>query len=159
MILRLKSSARPFAAPLARLMIVAAGNEPAYLAPDRVFYVPSDRIKLIERGYNPAELLAREVSRHLGRPLEDRLEKTRWTVDQDGLSGPGRWKNVPGAFAVVPGGGVIGRALLVDDVLTTGATADSCCRAIMQAGADSVHVLVAAHAILRTEMASLRGKA
>lgn len=150
MVLCLKSSARPFAAPLARLMIAAGGNEPAYLAPDRVFFVPSDRAKLLQRGYNPAELLARLVARHLDRPLETRLEKTRRTADQDGLSGPGRWENLSGAFTVSGGTRVSGRALLVDDVLTTGATADSCSRAIMDAGADSVHVLVAARAILRS---------
>jgi predicted amidophosphoribosyltransferase len=150
MVLRLKSSARPFAGPLARLMIAAGGNEPLYLAPDRIFFVPSDRAKLLQRGYNPAELLARSVARHLDRPLENRLEKTRRTADQDGLSESGRWENSSGAFAVFGGTRVSGRALLVDDVLTTGATADSCSRAIIDAGADSVHLLVAARAIRRS---------
>jgi predicted amidophosphoribosyltransferase len=150
MVLRLKSSARPFAAPLARLMIAAAGNEPEYLAADRIFCVPSERAKLLQRGYNPAELLARAVAHHLDRPLENCLEKTRRTSDQDGLSGSGRWENVTGAFTVLPGTRLSGRALLIDDVLTTGATADSCSRALMDAGADSVRVLVAARAIMRS---------
>jgi predicted amidophosphoribosyltransferase len=155
MVLRLKSSGRPFALPLARLMVAAAGNEPTYLAPDRVFYVPSERAKVLQRGYTPAERLARAIVRHLERPLEHCLVKKRRTADQDGLSGSARWENVSGAFAVLPGGKVRGCALLVDDVLTTGATADSCARAIMEAGADSVHVLVAARAIWRSKWPAL----
>jgi ComF family protein len=150
MVLRLKSSERPFAVPLSRLMLAAAGNEPAYLAPQQVFCVPSEKSKIKHRGYNPAELLARHVARHLGRPLERSLQKVRRTLDQDGLSGNDRWHNVSGAFAVTSEGGVRPNVLLVDDVLTTGATADACAAALMEAGAERVHVLVAASAVLRS---------
>ncbi len=147
MVLRLKSSQRPLAVPLSRLMLAAAGNEPAYLAPEQVFCVPSEKAKVKQRGYNPAELLAMLIARHLGRPLELSLLKTRHTLDQDGLSGKERWANVADAFMVAPDSRVRGKVLLVDDVLTTGATADSCARVLVEAGADRVNVLVAARAI------------
>jgi len=149
MVLNLKSSARPFAGPLSRLMVAAAGNDPDYLAPDFVCFVPSERKKIVERGYNPAELLARGVSRDLGRPLGRVLRKTRSTLDQDRVGAEARWENVAGAFAVTSEGGVRGRILLVDDVLTTGATAEACSQALLDAGAEAVHVLVAARAMLQ----------
>ena len=148
MVLRLKSSQGQLAVPLSRLMLAAGGNEPAYLAPERVFFVPSERMKIKQRGYNPAELLALLIARHLGRPLERSLRKARHTLDQDSLSGKQRRENVGGAFEAVTDGGVRGKVLLVDDVLTTGATADSCARALIDAGADRVNVLVAARARL-----------
>lgn len=148
MVLRLKSSQRLLAGPLSRLMLAAGGNEPAYLAPERVFFVPSEKMKIKQRGYNPAGLLALRIARHLGRPLERSLRKARHTISQDGLSGRQRWENTAGAFVAVTDGGIRGRVLLVDDVLTTGATADSCARALKDAGADCVNVLVAARAKL-----------
>jgi len=147
MVLRLKSSQQPLAVPLSRLMLAAAGNEPAYLAPEQVFCVPSEKARVKQRGYNPAELLALLIARHLGRPLELSLLKKRHTLDQDGLSGKERWGNVADAYMVAPDSRVRGKVLLVDDVLTTGATADSCARVLVEAGADRVNVLVAARAI------------
>lgn len=149
MVLRLKSSGRPFAHPLSRLMLAAGGNEPSYLVPDLVCFVPSEKRKIAQRGYNPAELLAREIARCIGRPLVECLSKSRHTQDQDQVRGDERWANIAGAFAARPGGAVVGRVLLVDDVLTTGATADACAGVLIEAGACSVHVLVAARAVLR----------
>jgi competence protein ComFC len=149
MVLRLKNSSRHFATPLSRLMLAAGGNEPDYLMPDYVCYVPSEKKKIVERGYNPAELLARAIARYLGRPLCHCLNKYRPTLDQDRVTGAQRWENVAGAFAFLPGNIVEGNALLVDDVLTTGATADACARALIKAGASSVHVLVAARTVQR----------
>jgi competence protein ComFC len=146
MVLRLKSSQRLIAGTLSRLMLAAAGNEPAYLAPDLVYFVPSEKMKVKQRGFNPAELLALLIARHLGRPLERSLCKVKRTPDQDGLNGRQRWTNVQGAFAVSSDCSVHGRVLLIDDVLTTGATADCCARALVDAGADCVNVLVAAWA-------------
>jgi predicted amidophosphoribosyltransferase len=151
MVLRLKSSQRPVAVPLSRLMLAAAGNDPVYLAPERVFFVPSEKAKVKQRGYNPAELLALLIARHLGRPLERSLYKARPTLDQNRLSGQQRWANVRGAFMVAADSRVSGRALLVDDVLTTGATADACACALKDAGAESVNVLVAARARFKSE--------
>ena len=151
MVLGLKSSARRFAAPLGLLMAAAFGNDPDYLLCDSVCFVPSDRKKIAQRGYNPAEVLARSVALHVDRPLEDRLLKVRNTLDQDTVRGTDRWSNVVGALAVMPGRAAAGRVLLVDDVLTTGATAGSCAAALMKSGASEVFLLVAAKAILRRE--------
>ena len=145
-VLALKSSRRPFAAPLALLMMAAAGNDPAYIAPDAVCFVPSTRAKVLERGYNPAEVLARIISGRTGRPIVACLAKTRETEDQDALSRAARFPNVNGAFRARASDVRGGRILLVDDVLTTGATAGSCSEALLSAGARSVHVLVAAEA-------------
>lgn len=148
MVLRLKGGAKPFAIPLGRLMIVAAGNDPEFLTSDVIYSVPSTRVKIKQRGYNPAEALASVVSRQLGRPLACGLEKIRRTEDQDRLPGKRRMENVHGAFKVISDQRPRGPVLLVDDVFTTGATADACAAALLEAGATSVNVLAAARAVL-----------
>jgi len=148
MVLRLKDSERRLAAPLAALMLAAAGNDPGYLFPSAICYVPSTREKVARRGYNQSRLLAVEFSDLTGVPVIDALRVAVKTADQDSVPGRSRWANVVGAFTSsgeVPSGAV----LLVDDVITTGATADACSRALIEAGAASVQVLVAARAVLR----------
>lgn len=129
-------------------MVVSAGNEPGYLTPASICYVPSTREKVARRGYNPAMMLARRVARHLGRPLFRGLVKVRPTLDQDTVAGTDRWENVAGAFEVAHGLAPRGSVLLVDDVLTTGATAHACSRALLDAGASRALVLVAARTVL-----------
>lgn len=147
MVLRLKSSERPFALPLARLMLTAAGNDPDYLAPDAMTWVPSEKRKVAARGYNPAELLARRLGRLTGRMAVPLLFKNRSTPDQDAVSGEERRGNVAGCFLALRDGLVPARVLLVDDVLTTGATADACARALLSGGAQTVHIMVAARTL------------
>jgi len=146
MILRLKSSVFPFAVPLSALMVAAAGNDPSYLLPERIYFVPSERAKERERGFNPAEALASLVSSHIGRPISRGLVKVRHTADQDSLDRESRLENVKGAFAFRPEEGLAppARVMLVDDVLTTGATADACAAVLLEAGAESVNLLLAA---------------
>lgn len=98
------------------------------------------------RGYNPPELLARPIARALGVPLEaNALRKTRATHTQKGLSAAERLQNLSGAFCVDEPGRVEGRrVLLVDDVITTGATVSSCATALMKAGALEVFAAAAA---------------
>ena len=150
MVLKLKSSAGYFATPLARLMVASAGNDPGYIACDYVCYVPSTREKIAQRGYNPAKVLARRVARHLGRPIFEGLAMTRATLEQDRLARASRWENVAGAFDVTRERVPLGSVVLVDDVLTTGATADACARSLLDSGADTVHVLVAARTVLNS---------
>ncbi|HEY5526390.1 MAG TPA: phosphoribosyltransferase family protein [Candidatus Anoxymicrobiaceae bacterium] len=149
MVLRLKSSERRMARPLAWLMLAAAGNDPRFMFPAAVCFVPSPRHKVAARGYNPAEVLARLIAAMLGRPLVDALVASRKTMDQDAVPGARRWTNVQGAFAARAPLAQTGTVLLIDDVLTTGATADACSSALLERGASSVSVLVAARAVRR----------
>ena len=110
--------------------------------------MPSTRPKIARRGYNPARALALEYAALTGAPLIDVLAVARKTTDQDAIPGHSRWANVEEAFAA-DGPVPQGRIILVDDVVTTGATADACSRVLRREGAVSVHLLVAARAVLR----------
>ncbi len=105
--------------------------------------VPLHPRRLRERGYNQAALLARELGRRTGRPHGERvLVRRKDTAPQAGLSAAARRRNVAGAFAVRQKGFIAGRVVtLVDDVLTTGATAYACARALREAGAREVRLL------------------
>lgn len=94
------------------------------------------------RGYNQADLLAGELARLTGLRLERRaLKRTRMTAPQVGQPDEeARRRNVSGAF--VPGPAtVMGSVLLIDDVLTTGATLDACARVLLDRGAEAVFAL------------------
>ena len=110
--------------------------------------VPMSRAGLWSREYNPAELLARRAAADLSLPfLRGALAKTRETEPQSSLSETARFDNVKGAFRCARPAGVEGRTvLLVDDVLTTGATASECSRALKEAGAKEVYAAVLARA-------------
>jgi ComF family protein len=158
MVLRLKASERRVARPLASLMLAAAGNDPRYIFPAAVCFVPSARRKTAERGYNPAEVLAGLIASMLGRPLVDALVVSRKTADQDSVPGAARWSNVVGAFAARTQLALTGSVLLIDDVFTTGATADACSSLLLGQGASEVSVLVAARAVRRNHPYGCSGR-
>ncbi len=107
--------------------------------------VPLHERKEKERGFNQAELLFREWLEEQGIPMERLLIRCRATKPQYGLGAKERRVNMKGAFAVVEGAGIRGRdILLVDDILTTGATLCECARALKQAGAGKIYVMVMA---------------
>lgn len=108
--------------------------------------VPLHPRRLRERGFNQSELLAAAVARRTGLPLlPGALVRRQDTPPQAGLSAAARRRNVQGAFAVRQRARVQGRvAILVDDVLTTGATTRACARELARAGAAAVHVLTIA---------------
>jgi len=109
---------------------------------DLVVPVPMSRWKLLFRGYNAAALVAERTARHAGLPFSARaLRKIRRTKPQAELEREERLVNPTGAYR---SSGVRGVVLLVDDVLTTGATANACTEALRAAGAAEVYVAVVA---------------
>jgi ComF family protein len=115
---------------------------------DLVIPVPLHPRRLAERGFDQAVPLARAVARcHRIRLSPRALLRTRPTAPQALLDGGARRRNVHDAFLVARPREINGlRVLLVDDVLTTGATASACARALLRAGAASVGVLTLARA-------------
>lgn len=105
--------------------------------------IPLHPNRLRERRFNPAQLLARGISRHLNIPCDPHsLQRIRETPPQVGLPRRERLQNVKGAFKAASKGCFRGRrVLLIDDVWTTGATSEACARALRQGGAKSVDVL------------------
>lgn len=101
-----------------------------------------------ERGFNQADLLAAAVGRRCRLPVAaTALVRRKDTAPQAGLSAAGRRLNVAGAFGVRRRARIAGRVVvLVDDVLTTGATALACARALNDAGAREVRLLAVARA-------------
>lgn len=114
-------------------------------APVAVVPVPLSRRRRRERGYNQAEAVARGVADALGLPLYLHwLERTRETLPQTDLRRRARQENVRGAFRAPPRSA--GRVLLVDDVMTTGATLEAAARALRRAGTAEVVGLTLARA-------------
>ncbi len=131
-----------------------AARYPEVAEVDAVAPVPQHATRLRERGYNQAELIARPLARMVGVPYrafllvrsKPRPEKLKLTVRE-------RWRTVRGAYDIREGARVDNlRVLLVDDVLTTGATLDACSRALRHAGAAKVTALTVARAVLRADI-------
>jgi ComF family protein len=142
---RLKySQERHLVDPLAALLLECLAARP--LAVDAVVPVPLDDRRARSRGYNQAALLAAPVATTLAVPLAPGwLRRTRPTRPQVGLTARDRRANVRGAFACPEPAAVAGRRLLVvDDVMTTGATLEACAEALVAAGAAGVWGIVVA---------------
>lgn len=146
-ILQLKHADRTDLAPLFARWLSRAGAQLIAEA-DAVVPVPLHRWRLLSRRYNQAAEVARRLAADAGLPyLPDALIRPRPTATQGGRSASGRRRNVAGAFTVPPGRKRLidgRRILLIDDVLTTGATADACARALKAAGAAEVNLAVIA---------------
>lgn len=146
-ILKLKHADRLDLAPLLARWLSRAARDLLAEA-DAIAPVPLHPLRLLNRRYNQAAEIARPLSRLAGVPyLPDALVRRRQTETQGGKSGSGRRRNVAGAFVVPPSRvrRIEGRRiLLVDDVMTTGATLEGCARALKAAGAARVDVAVVA---------------
>jgi ComF family protein len=149
---RLRPAARGLAQMLANTLLQFAPELPSEML---VVPVPLHRSKNADRGFNQARLLAAETIASLRRrrsPLQltlapATLMRLRATESQAGLTPRQRRLNVRGAFGVSTPAFVAGRhILLIDDILTTGATARAASRALLQAGAQSVWVATLARA-------------
>ena len=115
---------------------------------DMLTWVPVSRLRKLRRGYDQVELLAKAVGRELGLSPVPTLKKIRNNRPQSRLKDPAaRRANVLGAYRLLEGAAVKGqRVLLLDDILTTGATAGECARVLLSAGAKEVHCAVVAAA-------------
>jgi ComF family protein len=131
--------AEPMAGRMARLHAVRVEGPRNALLP-----VPLAAARQRERGFNQSARLA-SVGRHWGVPVWDgALERTRHTVTQTALTPQARLRNVAGAFTIVAAYRARCRGahlILVDDVITTGATMNACAKALFAAGARSVAYL------------------
>lgn len=136
-----------YARPLARVMAYAYQHK-LQEDVDVITFVPTNPSTLRSRGYNQAELLAKELAKMLDKPCLPMLEKTRETRPMHGLRPEARRANVLGAYRLCgDADNVAGlRILLADDILTTGATLSECSRMLKMAGADKVFCICAAAA-------------
>jgi ComF family protein len=151
LILGFKHGDRLHAAPVFGLWAARAGTDLLEDA-DIVAPVPLHRWRLLRRRYNQAALIAAQAAKHSGAAnLPDLLVRHRATPSQGGLGATARARNVAGAFALNPrhADRVKGsRIVLVDDVLTTGATVSACARVLRRGGAARVDVLTLARVVM-----------
>lgn len=150
LILALKQGDRTDTVPLLARWLAAAGHDLLAQA-DLIAPVPLHRWRLWRRRFNQSALLAAALGRLQAKPVvADLLQRARATPSQGSLNARQRRRNVVGAFALSPAmaARVKGkRVLLVDDVLTTGATVEACCRPLRRAGAAWIGVVTVARVV------------
>jgi ComF family protein len=149
-ILRFKHADRTEGAPAYAAWMARAGADILDDA-EVIVPVPLHRWRLVKRRYNQAALLAHALGKRTGLPvLPDLLARRRNTRSQGHLSTEARWRNVRSVFRLSRGGAarLAGRrVLLVDDVMTSGATVESCARVLREGGASGVDVITLARVI------------
>jgi ComF family protein len=150
LILKLKYHDQLQLAPIYGTWLAKAGKE-LVAASDVVVPVPMHYFRFISRRYNQSALLAKSLAKHAGLSyVPDGLKRIRRTPPQAGLTRAQRIDNVKGAFATHPRhtSSLKGKSiLLVDDVMTTGATLEQCAKALLKSGAQSVNVLTLARTV------------
>lgn len=112
---------------------------------DFITYVPMTKKAERKRGYNQAKLLAESISKRINIPVVSVIEKIKTTSEQKSLSGKERAKNLQGSFKAQSGRPLLDKnVLLIDDILTTGATADAVCYQLFHTGATKVYLATVA---------------
>lgn len=112
---------------------------------DIITYIPMTKKSLKKRGYNQSEYLASKIGEMVNKPVIHSLIKVKETKDQIGLSGNERWNNVDGSFRIINKNDVKNKKiLLVDDVVTTGATAFCCSCELIKNESGKITILTAA---------------
>jgi len=119
--------------------LAATGPPPA----DAVTWVPLAPRRRAERGFDQAHVLARALARELDLPAVAFVRRTKATAPQARRTREERLEAMADAFTCIPHRRTPARLLLVDDVLTTGATASACAVALVEAGAREIHLLTA----------------
>jgi len=119
--------------------LAALGPPPA----DAVTWVPLAARRRAERGFDQAHVLARALARELDLPAAAFVRRTKATAPQARRTREERLQAMADAFACIPRKSAPARLILVDDVLTTGATASACAVALLEAGAREIHLLTA----------------
>lgn len=115
---------------------------------DMITFVPIDMNRMIKRGFNQSKILAKHLSDSYGISMADCIEKTFSTKNQNELSRQERLSNLNGAFRVKNTVDLAGlTVVIVDDVMTTGATLNECSIALIKAGAASVRCLTLARGL------------
>ncbi|WP_139905667.1 ComF family protein [Clostridium thermarum] len=112
---------------------------------DYITYVPCSEETFRKRGYNQSEFLSKKLSELTGKKVVHCLRKSKSTKDQIGLDRDARWTNLENSFAVENYKAIKDKkVLLIDDVITTGATAFYCGKALLLCGCREVNILTAA---------------
>ncbi len=112
---------------------------------DVLTYVPMTKKSFKKRGYNQSEYLAKTLGKYFRKPVVSCLTKIKDTKDQIGLNEKERWNNIEGSFKVFDNHFINDKSvLLVDDVITTGATVFYCSLELLKSGAKKVDILTGA---------------
>jgi ComF family protein len=144
---------QPLARPFGDFLARALPREERF---DRIVPMPLHWRRRFERRFNQSALLAREISKRWNVPVRAVVRRRRATAPQAGLTNAKRRANVAGAFRIKRGTRLDGmHILLVDDVLTTGASAAACARVLKRAGAARVTVLALARTDRRSAVIDL----
>ena len=145
-------SREPLAGPLAGLMVKFAEREVDFARYDAIVPVPLHRVRQRERGFNQAGELVRCLKERIpGLVVRNGLVRVRPTPQQTRLTAAERRRNLPGAFALARDADFHKKTvLLVDDVITTGATAEECARTLRKGGAETVDVFAVARTVGQT---------